>query len=78
MQEHVYPESKWYPTQLGELMSPKGGIMKKEITIAIMATILVLQFIGSTVGGFVGDIANGIADQLSSRVQIEKILSEEY
>jgi hypothetical protein len=50
--------------------------MKKEITLAIMATILVLQFIGSTVGGFIGEIADGIAEQLSNRVQIEQFLSD--
>lgn len=48
--------------------------MKKEISIAIVATILVLQFIGSTVGGVVGKVADSIAEQLSTRVQIEQIL----
>jgi protein involved in sex pheromone biosynthesis len=51
--------------------------MKKDISIAVMATILILQLVGSTVGGFIGDVADRLADSLSSRVQIERMLSEE-
>jgi len=51
--------------------------MKKDISIAVMATILVLQVIGSMFGGIVEDITDKISDQLTTRVQIEQILSGE-
>jgi hypothetical protein len=49
--------------------------MKKDISIAVMATILILQLIGSTVGGFIGDVADKAASLLSDRIQIEQMLS---
>jgi predicted lysophospholipase L1 biosynthesis ABC-type transport system permease subunit len=49
--------------------------MKKEITIAIVATILVLQFIGNTVGGVVGGIAEKIAEQLTNQIRVEQMLN---
>jgi hypothetical protein len=52
--------------------------MKKEISIAVMATILILELIGSTVKGFVGDIANNLSEVLSNRIQIEQMISGEY
>lgn len=52
--------------------------MKKEISIAVMATILVLQLIGNTVGGFVGDVAKGLSNELSARIQVEQMLSGGY
>jgi hypothetical protein len=48
--------------------------MKKDISIAVMATILVLQLIGNFVGGFVGDIADKAALMLQNRIQIEQML----
>lgn len=51
--------------------------MKKEITLAVMATILLLQIVGSTVSGFVGDVARNLSEALSSRIQVERILSGE-
>jgi len=48
--------------------------MKKEISIAIVATILVLQFIGSTVGGVVGQVADKIASQLVDQIRMEQML----
>lgn len=50
---------------------------KKDISMAVMATILVLQLIGSIFGGIPGKVATGIADALQNRIQIEKILNEE-
>jgi hypothetical protein len=52
--------------------------MKKEISIAVVATFLVLQLIGNTVGGFIGDLADSLADSLASRIQVEQFLSGEY
>jgi predicted lysophospholipase L1 biosynthesis ABC-type transport system permease subunit len=49
--------------------------MKKEITMAIVATILVLQFIGSTVGGIVGKVADSIAEQLTNQIRVEQMLN---
>jgi hypothetical protein len=51
--------------------------MKKDISLAVMATILVLQLIGSTFGGFVGDVADKLAQTLSTRIQVEQMLNEE-
>jgi len=51
--------------------------MKKDISIAVMATILVLQVIGGWFGGVVEDITDKLSDSLSTRVQIEQILSGE-
>jgi protein involved in sex pheromone biosynthesis len=48
--------------------------MKKDISIAVMATILILQLIGNTVGGFIGDVADKAAEMLSSRIQIEQFI----
>lgn len=48
--------------------------MKKEISIAIVATILVLQFIGNTVGGIVGTVADKIAEQLTNQIRVEQML----
>jgi hypothetical protein len=51
--------------------------MKKDIAFAITATILVLQLIGNTVGGFVGTLATSLSSVLSERIQIEQFLSGE-
>lgn len=48
--------------------------MKKEITLAVLATILILQLIGNTVGGFVGDLAENLSDVLANRIQVETML----
>lgn len=42
--------------------------------MAVMATILVLQLIGSTFGGFVGDLATSLSEELSGRIQVEQML----
>jgi ATP-dependent protease ClpP protease subunit len=52
--------------------------MKKDISIAVMATILVLQVIGGIFGGVVEDVTDKIAETLSTRVQVEQILSDGY
>jgi hypothetical protein len=63
----------------GQLLSPQGGRMnKKDISMAVMATVIVLQLVGGFFGGVVKDVTDGIAEALSSRVQIEKILSDDY
>jgi hypothetical protein len=51
--------------------------MKKDISIAVMATILVLQLIGNFFGGFVGDVATNLSETLSNRIQIEQFYSGE-
>lgn len=61
--------------QRKQLMSPQGDIMKKDISLAVMATILVLQLVGNLFGGFVGDIADKAAEALSNRIQIEQMLN---
>jgi hypothetical protein len=58
----------------GLMISARRSLMKKEISIAIMATILVLQLIGSTVGGIVGKVADELAETLSNRIQIEQMI----
>jgi uncharacterized protein (DUF697 family) len=50
---------------------------KKDISMAVMATILVLQLVGGIFGGAVKAVTDGITEALQSRVQIEKILNEE-
>jgi hypothetical protein len=52
--------------------------MKKEVGVAVMATILVLQLLGNFIGGTFGKIADSIAEQLTHRIQIEQMLSGEY
>jgi protein involved in sex pheromone biosynthesis len=47
--------------------------MKKDISIAVMATILILQLISNTVGGFIGDVADKAADMLQTRIQVEEM-----
>lgn len=52
---------------------PKPSL-KKEISLAIMATILVLQLIGNFAGGMIGKVADGLAETLSNRIQIEQMM----
>lgn len=49
--------------------------MKKEIGVAVVATFLVLQLIGNTVGGFIGDLAKGLSESLANRIRIEQMLN---
>lgn len=51
--------------------------MKKELSIAVMATILVLQVIGGLFGGVVEDITDKVSKGLQSQIQIEKLLYQE-
>jgi hypothetical protein len=48
--------------------------MKKDISLAVMATILVLQLVSGIFGGVVGKVADRMADVLEHRVQIEQQL----
>lgn len=43
-----------------------------------MATILILELIGGTVKGWFGQLADNLADVLSDRIQIERMISGEY
>jgi hypothetical protein len=62
----------------GQLRLRKGGVMKKDISLAVMATILVLQLICGIFGGIVENVTDKISETLSTRVEIERILSDEY
>lgn len=52
--------------------------MKKDISMAVMATILVLQLVGNFFGGFIGDIASDLSETLGNRIQIEAYLQDQY
>lgn len=45
--------------------------MKKEITLAIIATILVLQLVGSFFGGAVQRVADGLSTELQARIHLK-------
>jgi hypothetical protein len=63
------------PLKYGVCCLREEAIMKKDISLAVMATILVLQIIGGIFGGAVEKITDKVADQLSNRIQIEQMLS---
>jgi hypothetical protein len=47
--------------------------MKKDISLAVMATILILQLVSNVVGGVVGKVADELSKTLSARVQVEQL-----
>jgi len=49
---------------------------KKDISIAVMATYLVLEILGRFFGGFVEDITDKINDGLQDRIQLEQFLQD--
>lgn len=55
-------------------MNDNKPSFKKEISLAVMATIIVLQLVGGFAGGMIGKVADQLAQTLSNRIQIEQMI----
>lgn len=49
---------------------------KKDISLAVMATVLFLEIVSKIFGGTVGIVADKVSDIIQHRVQVEMFLNE--